>query len=364
MIKRDPAGGAMLVPGPGLHPIKWLEKRLMINIAMEAPPQGSYNGDKKQTVNVQVYGRKGRDTLQALLDHLIAMNVSRKGMRIYANQGPRWEEVTLVEDPRPLSSLVFPDGFFEGIRRDLEKFMDSKDEYRKRGLPWRRGYLFSGVPGTGKSSLIEAIAGHLEMNVYLMSIKGAGERDVLQLLSDIEEKKALVVIEDIDCAMDSRVEKVREAEGTPKPKAGIGRNEPDWGDPDEVFEKAMSSKRTPTLAGLLNSLDGIGAPQGRILFVTTNFPDRLDPALTRPGRLDVKIDFPLLTEQTANHLYDLLGDLSKISREDFLLAAVGRSPADGRGILLQDDLLLKVVDAPIVLKGKGVGPGSSLIGRA
>lgn len=320
MMKEIPGVGSRMIPSAGTHPIKWNGKRLLVNISMKDPTPGEYGGPK-QSVSIQAFA--GRTFLEEFVTSLREIDEKRVGTRVYANSGDHWGEIGLI-NPRPIESLVFPPDFVAGIKRDVESFYASAEQYKARGLPWRRGYLFAGEPGTGKSSLIEALAGALDMNVHLLSLKSASDGSLSELLNDVEGK-SLVVIEDIDCSTESRVTKA-----------------PNPADVEGMVEKSLVSRSGPSLATLLNSLDGIGAPQGRVIFVTTNFMDRLDPALTRPGRLDVKITFPLLTDQTARQLYGLLGDLSPLTLDEFLIQAIGESPAAGRGLLLQSDLLLKL----------------------
>lgn len=331
MMKEIPGVGHRMLPAPGTHPIKWNGKRMLVTLSLKDAEKGTYGGPR-QTVSIQSFS--DRKFMEGFLKELQKIDEDRTGMRVYGNSGGGWDEIGEL-NPRPRGSLVFPSGFVDGILGDIQTFMNSEEEYAKRGLPWRRGYLFAGTPGTGKSSLIEALAGELEMNIHLLTLKIASDKNLQELLYNAEtsneaarsgstrkcSRNSLVVIEDIDCASDSRITTTR----------------PDGEDDDNPLAGGWS--KGPSLGALLNSLDGIGAPTGRILFVTTNFPERLDPALTRPGRMDVALQFPHLTPETATQLYSLLGDLSDLSQEKFLSLAVGASPAEGRGMLLQKDIL-------------------------
>jgi chaperone BCS1 len=121
--------------------------------------------------------------------------------------------------------------------------------------------MLSGPPGTGKSSLVHALASHLGRTIYhlnLSSIAGDGE---LQEAFAEAPRDGILLIEDIDVF-----------------KTTHQRSE--TGDNDATSGRV-------SLSGLLNVLDGVGTPDGRIFFLTSNHPDKLDKALLRPGRVDL-----------------------------------------------------------------------------
>lgn len=327
---------ASLVPGDGLHPI-WIKgQRFLVNIA-SSEKENTY-GNKNKTMTITYIGRNSRSALEDLVKSVEEMNKKPPEIRfVYESRGSHWENVGEIV-PRTLKGSVFPPGFVERIRGDLQAFYKSKDAYLERGLPWRRGYLFWGLPGTGKSSLIEALAGEFRKNIYLLA---AGAMDIRSLISEVDAQDSIIVMEDIDADTGNRATE---------------RTSIEVGEPDSPVALALKSDRRANLSVLLNSLDGIGAPEGRVIFVTTNFRERLDPALTRPGRIDFEVEFPLLTRETAAGLYKILGDLSDVPEEEFLGWAPGHTPADARGYLLKKDLLLKV-------KGNGVDHSSPITRR-
>ncbi len=182
-----------------------------------------------------------------------------------------WTTGTRIK-PRALDSVILDGNQAEELTKDIEEFIKSKDWYQKVGVPWRRSYLFHGDPGNGKTSVAKGIAGYFKMNIYLLVLSDPDMNDnrINDLLSKVPENN-IILLEDIDCAFNKR-----DRQG----KEGL------------------------TFSGLLNAIDGVASPEGRIFFMTTNYIDKLDPALIRPGRADVKIHFGNATRIQAERLYN------------------------------------------------------------
>jgi len=126
-----------------------------------------------------------------------------------------------------------------------------------KGVPYRRGYLLYGPPGTGKTSFTQAIAGELKLNIcYLNLSNGNMDDDGLNRALNNAPSQSIILLEDIDGIFVARESVNQGREG------GV------------------------SFSGLLNALDGVRSQEGRILFMTTNHREKLDPALMRPGRAD------------------------------------------------------------------------------
>ncbi len=199
-------------------------------------------------------------------DGKIEIRISRDGY---------WQSLART-NKRPIDSVIMPDGLKESLLADICNFRLSRNWYAEMGIPYRRGYLLAGKPGTGKSSLALALASHLDMGLSILSLSAQGMSDstLLGLLSSADTN-SIVFIEDVDCAF------VQRHRG-------------------EDREKSVD---TQSFSGLLNALDGVYAGDGRILFMTTNHPEKLDEALIRPGRADVRIDFGDATAAQAESLF-------------------------------------------------------------
>jgi chaperone BCS1 len=159
--------------------------------------------------------------------------------------------------------------------------------YNERGLPYRRGYLLYGPPGTGKSSFSFSIAGHLDLDVYIVSLVGVNDDTLAELFAKLPQH-CLVLLEDIDVATRNRAQ------------------EKDAEDAESMSSLSYKGGKSVTLSGLLNVLDGVGSQEGRVLIMTTNYIERLDTALIRPGCVDLKVEFRLADKSMAMELYRLV----------------------------------------------------------
>ncbi|RXW23832.1 hypothetical protein EST38_g2028 [Candolleomyces aberdarensis] len=249
----------------------------------------------RDTVHLRIYTLKGQTAIAEILAEAEAAyrKLDIDNVNIFRISWSPWETTwtrICSKRARPLQSVVLDPGLLESLVGDLKLFMDSTEWYRQRGIPCRRGYLLYGPPGTGKSSLIAAVAAHLELDIYSLSLSSSKLDDgtMSKLLNRIP-RRAILLIEDIDAA---------------QRKLANGRRGSQAVDPaDEEEPDSDDEGGGITLAGLLNALDGIDAPEGRILFATTNYKESLDPALCRPGRMDVHVKFDMASKYQARELF-------------------------------------------------------------
>ncbi|KAK9067495.1 hypothetical protein SSX86_014825 [Deinandra increscens subsp. villosa] len=181
-----------------------------------------------------------------------------------------------LDHPSTFDTLAMDPTVKKAIIDDLDLFLRRREFYKKVGKAWKRGYLLYGPPGTGKSSLIAAIANYLKFDIYDLKLKNVpGDSELMNMML-ATSNRSIIVIEDIDCSMQ------------------LPDSESSGRDHDTVIFLAMISF---SLSGLLNFIDGLWSCCGneRIIIVTTNHKERLDPALLRPGRMDVHIHMSYLT---------------------------------------------------------------------
>jgi hypothetical protein len=149
------------------------------------------------------------------------------------------------------------------VRTDFELFFQREEWFRQHNLPYRRGYLFWGPPGNGKTACVRVMAAHPHIRPYTVDLSDCEEKSagVLHLFEKAAmNAPALVILEDLDRAFPTEGKRTRE--------------------------------RTVSFQTLLNCLDGVGSQDGVIVVATANDPTSLDPAiLRRPGRFDRVVQF-------------------------------------------------------------------------
>ncbi|KAJ3509949.1 hypothetical protein NLJ89_g4946 [Agrocybe chaxingu] len=196
---------------------------------------------------------------------------------------------------RPMSSIVLQPGVKDMLLADCKDFLCSEEWYAERGIPFRRGYLLHGVPGSGKTSLIHSLAGELGLDIYVVSLSSKGMSDnTLTTLMGHVPSRCILLLEDLDAAFTRSVS--RDANSTGAPTASTSKE-------SSTSTTENTDGSTLSLSGLLNSLDGVAAAEGRLLFATTNHIERLDPALSRPGRMDVWVNFTHATKWQAEGIF-------------------------------------------------------------
>ncbi|EMD39364.1 hypothetical protein CERSUDRAFT_72525 [Gelatoporia subvermispora B] len=221
---------------------------------------------------------------------------------------------------RPMSSIVLEPGVKDMILADCKDFLCSEDWYAERGedkapeivlgaltfnptgIPFRRGYLLHGVPGSGKTSLIHSLAGELGLDIYVVSLSSKGMSDnMLSTLMGNVPSRCILLLEDLDAAFTRGVSRDEKSTGTPTGSNGSSSSSSSSSSKSKDSDNEDGS--TLSLSGLLNSLDGVAAAEGRLLFATTNHIERLDPALSRPGRMDVWVNFKHATKWQAEGIF-------------------------------------------------------------
>lgn len=188
------------------------------------------------------------------------------------------------------------------IISDIEAYIDPLTQawYGARGIPYRRGYLFHGEPGTGKTSLAMAIAGRFGLDIYVISLldMSIGDSELIGLFNTLPPK-CLLLLEDIDTVGLQRDPRPSRRTGPQWPKAFAKMG----GDEDDDEEEEKSQLSRVSLSGLLNAIDGVAAPEGHILIMTTNKPEKLDEALVRSGRISVRVAFEKATGEQARDIF-------------------------------------------------------------
>ncbi len=194
----------------------------------------------------------------------------------------------------------------------IDFFENNQEWYYEMGIPYTLGFGLYGNPGTGKTSFIKSLAEKTNRHVINISLKLIKTKQQLENIffermystfnrnNLIDFEKKIIIFEDIDCIGD--LVKEREKLST------INKNDKN-NDKDKVNEILSIPKGEDilTLDDFLNLLDGVRETPGRIIVLTSNFYDKLDRALIRPGRIDKEIEMKNVNrniiKELANHFY-------------------------------------------------------------
>ncbi|KAK4768675.1 hypothetical protein SAY87_003816 [Trapa incisa] len=244
----------------------------------------------------------------------------RKAVKLHTVDygGPNYWGSINLNHPATFETLAMDAGAKAELLEDLNAFVAGREYYKRAGRSWKRGYLLYGPPGTGKSSLVAAMANYLKFDVYDLDLNEVQCNSDLRRLLIGTGNKSIIVIEDINFSGDSKTS-----------------------DGDKI-----------TLSGLLNFIDGLWSSCGdqRVIVFTTNHKDRLDPALLRPGRMDMHIHMSYCSfngfKTLARNYLALAQDENPFFVEiERLLEVVQATPAEIAGELM------KSRDPEIALRG-------------
>ncbi|CAB3370562.1 Hypothetical predicted protein [Cloeon dipterum] len=253
------------IPSIGRHLFRYKGTWIQVERTREQQTLDLHMGVPWETVTLTAFGRDKNLYFQILEEARQMALLQHEGKIImYTAMGAEWRQFGHPRRKRPISSVVLDVGIAERITKDVQDFVNNPGWYSDRGIPYRRGYLLHGPPGCGKSSFISALAGELEMAICVMNLSERGlSDDRLAHLLAVAPVQSILLLEDVDAAFGSREESAQ-------------------------AKAAFEGLNRVTFSGLLNCLDGVASTEARILFMTTNYLERLDPALIRPGRVDVK----------------------------------------------------------------------------
>ena len=204
---------------------------------------------------------------------------SNKTVKVFYWKKDYWN--LLFKSPkRPIETLYLKEGQKENILEKIEEFYseETRSDYLSFGIPYKCVIMLYGAPGSGKTSTINTIASHFDCDIYTIPVSKELTDymliDAIASLEDKEEKKRIIVIEDIDSIFTNR-------------KTG-----------DDV--------NGITLQGLLNCFDGFSCAEGTLLFITANKPEILDEALLRSCRIDHRFELDYADKYQTKHIFEMV----------------------------------------------------------
>ena len=199
-------------------------------------------------------------------------------IRIYYYQKEFWTLLSKLPK-RPIDTLYLKEGEKEQLLGMVDDFFakETRDLYLSFGMPYKHIIMLYGVPGSGKTSTISAIASYFDCDIYTIPITKEltdyGLIDAFSYVNDKEDRKRIIVLEDIDCIFDTT-------------------------------RKEGDEHNMVTLQSLLNCLDGHTCVEGTLLFMTANNPEKMDYAMVRSCRIDFKLELGYADEYQTKNIFD------------------------------------------------------------
>lgn len=233
----------------------------------------------KERISISVLGRN--QTIFADLFRVVNTQneEDKKYIKIYAWTGEFWTRLCR-QFKRPLDTVTTDKGVKAKLLKHVDTFSSDKEWYRLNGIPYRTGILLQGPPGTGKTSLIKALCSKYDKDMYMLSLTSLSDKGLERALANVPEG-SIVVMEDID-GCDASHDRGPDIYDKPKKKVASVN---DLNPPDD----GSTSLKFLTISGVLNAIDGAASSEDRIIIATTNHPEKLDKALIREGRFDLKL---------------------------------------------------------------------------
>lgn len=206
--------------------------------------------------------------------------------KCYIPDTDSWRKGTVIEK-RDFETIFFEQK--EEVLKDINRFLERKDWYLERGIPYRRGHLYQGPPGNGKTTFAKGLAYYTKRNIYMLPIDDVISDTSLYTLVSAIPSGSILLIEDIDSFSKAKDRK------------------------KVVKTDNNNSRGYVSLSGLLNSLGGIVSKQDVIVIMTTNHPEDLDPALIREGRVDKTFTFDNPTKEAVEEYVKKFTGIEKFS---------------------------------------------------
>jgi chaperone BCS1 len=319
-VGKDKLKPLRITPAAGSHEFRFRGYR--ITFKRELDEKRLSWGSARETLYISCFGRNP-NVLKDLLLEAQKMYVDRDGDRTIIYRGNRNSDACfdwtrcMARPPRPLSTVVLDEAQKKDFIADIKEYLHpyTRRWYSNRGIPYRRGYMLHGPPGTGKSSLCFAAAGAMHLKIYLVSLNSKTlTEDALASLFQSLPRRCIVLLEDVDAAGVANKRESTTANSNSDDSStassdnskGSSENKPQNSDEEKKPEDA--NQETPvhqgvSLSALLNIIDGVASSEGRILVMTTNHIEKLDSALLRPGRVDMTIAFGYSDRETIRNLF-------------------------------------------------------------
>lgn len=233
---------------------------------------------QKEEYVFRCFGRSHKYFTEMVMN--FAEEPKQEGLAIYTMEGTEWRRATITSH-RHLDSVALASKKKTEIIDNINNFKNNKEWFNRASLPYKLTYILYGKPGSGKTSLIKAIASEFKMNLCVLNINSMSDGSLQKAITNMPTN-SILAIEDFDSSgavndrgidADTRLRTVDNI---------VDKDD----DSDTAMEKLSSALSMLSLTGLLNTLDGLIPLNDCIIFLTTNSIETVDPAVYRKGRVD------------------------------------------------------------------------------
>ena len=232
-----------------------------------------------------------------------SVNVNVLGEYTYTSEKPK----------RSIDTIYNPDGVPQMLLNDIRTFIESEKLYKDLDIPYKRNYLLYGLPGTGKTSCVLALASEINWNIMSIDINKNRIDDIIRICTGC--RNTIFLFEDIDAV-------TKDLNSRKKTRT----------DDSKLFD--VMQKGEVTLSQLLNLTDGLVTPYKSVSIFTTNHIEVLDDAFLRDGRMDVKVEFKNLDWNTTLRMIEDKTDIRPLDDDPNIVFRNSIKPAE-----LQENIL-------------------------
>jgi mitochondrial chaperone BCS1 len=312
---------SILTMGYGTHIIRYKGNFLLVTLTKETANQ---TVDDKDTLTFSKLGRDHK-IFDIIIKDAETLNNDTNVNKIYKME-QSWSYIK-DQKKRSIESIFLEKDKKNLLIKTLDEFLGKEEWYLSHGIPYQLGILLYGPPGTGKTSLIKAIASYLDYAIYYLPVdKLSSIEDASSSLPD----KCIMVIEDID--------------SNPYVKGNSGQNPISGNVPSEnIGSILLDTMHGLGLSEILNSMDGLFSSHGRILIATTNHIEKLDAALIRPGRIDLKLDINYINKEILKEFLDSFFPNNYIKDEDIEINRKA-TVAELQNLVLQNKIVKDILE--------------------